>query len=189
MGIKGASSMWCCPWCLADKHNREFIDMDWENYPRSWISASECFKCQNNHKLSCYKNEHDFDVDSNLLKDVFEPNNVVLDVLHMTLRTSEILEGFLFDQVGLYSLQKELQQQPKNLVRFHVLAQSYVFLAIKTAIPLTLTGFDEEIHVTEWSTLNAEQKVNLWKSIDLEQFFHNVDTAFSLAKFSEAIEQ
>ena len=56
------------------------------------------------------------------------------------------------------------------------------------AIPLKIIKY-EKTNVVQWTSLNAEQKVNLWKSINLEELLHGQSTLINLLNFSSAIDQ
>lgn len=127
MGMKSASSMWCCPWCMVGKHHRDYIDTDWgEQYPRSWESPSKCYECHKDPTKGCFRlKNHDFDTNDNLLKILFKRDNCVLDVLHMILRTSEIMEDCLMENATRYAVQKKLESAAlRNCEYFPLIARN-----------------------------------------------------------------
>ena len=54
--------------------------------------------------MPCARDNHQFDCANNLLKHPFNPENCVLDVLHTTLRTSDVIEKILSKTADDYSL-------------------------------------------------------------------------------------
>lgn len=96
IGIKAATSVFFCPWCLCAKEYRSCLLEDWEKFPRNWESSeNKCYDCS---KQTCDNPTHDDDpLTPSLLTKPFSRDNCVLDTLHCLLRTSELLETILIE--------------------------------------------------------------------------------------------
>ena|SRR3990167_1841710 len=113
MGLKAANSVYCCPWCMSSKKQRQMLDVDWSVFPRSWDSASPCLDCSKMKEGSKSEKKcrltHKWEVETNLLKQPFNRENCLLDSLHCVLRTSELMEKELFASLSAEALDHRLQ--------------------------------------------------------------------------------
>lgn len=109
MGTGAANSDYFCPWCLASKDTKVFLDTDCEKYERKWQGKSHCYLCKDKKDKVCYKNKHGWEKE-NLLKPPFDRLNCKIDVLHAGLRTSEVMEHVLFEDAATYGLDLKLQK-------------------------------------------------------------------------------
>ena len=119
LGIKAANSKYFCPWCLIDKDRIHYIDEDWNALPRLWHKTSACFDCKAmKEKKPCYRSNHEFVIENNLLRTIFSPDNCVIDVLHLILRTSDILEAFLYENAARYAVEIKLEKMARDNCKF-----------------------------------------------------------------------
>ena len=155
IGIKAANSTFFCPWCLCAKEYRDGgTTVDWSKYPRDWHNpkANKCYDC---HQRSCTKPLHDLDPSlSCLLSLPFSPSKCLLDPLHCLLRTSDILENILYERVDQKGLNSTLEK-----------------FFIENKIAARIKKIDKESHTVEWTTLNAEQRVTMWRTMDIAAIF------------------
>ena len=175
LGLKAANSTYFCPYCTCSKGERDLLELDWSNYSRNWESDdSLCTKCQNDKKksLTCRKDNHQYSPGRNLLQDPFTMDDCVVDVLHIILRTSDVLESILYSKVDEFALCGSLRNQcvEGGMIK-KICLEDYSLICI--GIPLQWIKFNDETHISEWSTLNCEERVNLWKTIDFSKLFVN----------------
>ena len=176
MGLKAANSKFFCPWCLCTKSEREDLDFAWNLYSRNWESESVCPKCidATGRKPLCQRSHHQFEPIKNLLKHPFKSTNVLLDTLHITLRTSDVLEKILFKNVDEYSLCEKLLLMCKN-AGLKIFALLFIHLMSIAGIPLKWVTYDKKNHISQWTSLNEHERIDLWRSINFEELFSGTE--------------
>lgn len=100
---------------------------DWKQYPRHWNKHNHCWDCcPKNHrsggkgrKRKCKDPSHGYSTSDphcqSLLKAPFTPKSCILDNLHGVLRTSDIMEDVLFEEVDKNGLADRLESLCKDM--------------------------------------------------------------------------
>lgn len=174
LGIKNACSTFFCPWCMCTKDERQDLTFEWTEYPRYWDKDSMCTLCDKSITCSHAKSSHQFKWEHNLLKKPFDHESIILDVLHCILRTSDILENLIYSLADDYCCFDKLEVMANSNGNFF---NFFFDECVKTVpgIPLKWLKYDETAEQSKWVPMNAEERVNFWKTIDIKELFKDTE--------------
>ena len=158
LGLNAANSNYFCCWCTCCKDGSVVSTDIWKNddFLRDLIKSNKnrilkCLACFNSG--DCGSN-HGVTGTNLLEEDVFD--DIVLDNLHSRLRTSDIVEGGIVEEISHFKgMEKKLEDECK-----------------RANIPWHAEAYEKESASAKWScTLNGDKKRRLWTHLNLRNIF------------------
>jgi len=155
LGLNSANSDWFCLWCLCQKEERPHTTTEWSEHLRSIdnMKGGACTdeKCKRGETGATHT--HGVNASCLLSSDIFQLENVILDVLHQRLRVSDVLINGLIEYVT-------------SRKKGHLLTEECAKLNITFE---KLKSVNKKTGAAEWTPLDGKEKKKLLESLDLDQ--------------------